>query len=106
MASFSAAASPTIVSTERLCDASDERSSRRTPGVLRTAATSCSTTSGRRPSLRLGTDSMMAIGDFYHVAALTFTSLLVARLTACRGDQILCAPARPIPASADSLRGK
>ena len=56
------AASPAIVNTDRLCDASDEWSSRRTPGTPRIAAAIASTTSGRRPSLTLGMLSMIDMG--------------------------------------------
>ena len=36
-----AAASPAIVKTDRLCDASEEKSSRRTPGIARIASAMC-----------------------------------------------------------------
>ena len=40
---------------------SDDKSSRRTPGVAATASTIARTTSGRRPSLMFGTHSMIAM---------------------------------------------
>ena len=56
---LSGAASPTSVKTERLCEASDEWSSSRTPDTARMAAAIASTTSGRRPSLTFGMHSMI-----------------------------------------------
>ncbi len=61
IASRTAAAAPAKVSTLRLCEASDDRSSSRTPGVAATASATASTTSARRPSLMFGTDSMIAM---------------------------------------------
>jgi hypothetical protein len=63
-AAFNGSASPAIVNTERLCAGSDDASSTRTPATDRTAWSSVSTTSGRRPSLTLGTHSMMGIHGF------------------------------------------
>src|SRR6185369_9454672 len=50
--------SPTRVNTDRLCEGSDEWSSRRTPGMRPTASTIPAMTSERRPSLTFGTHSM------------------------------------------------
>ena len=55
---LSAAGSPASVMTDRLCDASDDRSSSRAPGTRSIAFTIRSTTSVRRPSLTFGTDSI------------------------------------------------
>ena len=71
MAAFIEAWSPTSVITDRLCEPSDEWSSTRTPGVAPTAATIRSTTSGRRPSLMLGIDSMIGMVRLYHAAGAT-----------------------------------
>ena len=51
-------ASPASVKTDRLCDGSEEWSSRRTPGIARTAAAIAAMTSGRRPSLTFGMHSI------------------------------------------------
>ena len=61
VAALSAGASPTIVKTDRLWDESDEKSSSRTPGVSRIAAAIRWITSGRRPSLTFGIDSIIGI---------------------------------------------
>ena len=58
IACLSGAGSPASVMTDRLCDASDDRSSSRAPGTRSIACTIRSTTSVRRPSLTLGTHSM------------------------------------------------
>ena len=54
---WSPSGSPARVSTERLWSGSEETSSSRTPGGEDAAAASRATTSGRRPSLTLGTHS-------------------------------------------------
>src|SRR5690349_399350 len=66
-ASATAAAEPTKVNTARLCEGSASRSSIFTPGTAATAPPSASSTSCRRPSLTLGTHSMISsIGSAVH----------------------------------------
>src|SRR5262249_25114671 len=55
-------ASPASVRTDRLCDGSEETSSSRTPGTLRTASAIDVTTSARCPSLTLGMHSITMNG--------------------------------------------
>src|SRR5260370_23951875 len=66
------AASPTIVNTDRLCDASDEWSSSRTPATPLIASTIAAMTWGRRPSLTLGMHSMIMSSSRFYRAALCF----------------------------------
>jgi len=50
--------SPANVKTDRLCEASEEESRRRTPATARIASAIAATIPGRRPSLMFGTHSM------------------------------------------------
>ena len=80
-------ASPAMVITERLCDASEEKSSRRAPGTRRTAAAIAATISARRPSLMFGMHSMIATG---HNVRPAFAGFVVVKTANSLTDRDFC----------------